>query len=315
MKCLVTGCAGFIGSHLTDRLLLDGHEVIGIDCFTDYYSRVQKEHHVQSARKSPSFKLIEKQISECDLASLLDGVAIIFHQAAQAGVRASWGRSFEIYSRLNIEATQLLLEAAKNHKSIRFVYASSSSVYGDAEKLPTRESDLPQPYSPYGVSKLAGEHLCQLYYRNYGLQAVSLRYFTVYGPRQRPDMAFHKFLLSFMNDTELPLFGDGEQTRDFTFIDDAIDANIAAGFSDKAAGGVFNIGGGSRVSVNQVLEIMEQITGKKKKIRYEGRQHGDVRHTGADISKAAMIFGYAPKIRLDMGLSDQYKWIRSYYGG
>ena len=214
MKALVTGCAGFIGSNLTDRLLDLGCEVIGIDCFTDYYSRTIKEANLSNALKDSNFKLREDDILHTYKFPEVD---YVFHLAAQAGVRASWGKSFEIYTKNNIEATQKLLEYYKDINIKKFVYSSSSSVYGDA-KLPMKEDSLLKPISPYGASKLAAEHLCYLYWKNYNVPTVSLRYFTVYGPRQRPYMAIHKFINSILNDEQIAIFGNGEQTRDFTFV-------------------------------------------------------------------------------------------------
>ena len=222
MKALVTGCVGFIGSHLVDKLLEHGYEVIGIDCFTDYYAREIKEANVSNALKNKNSKFIEEDILNMDKFPEVD---YVFHLAAQAGVRASWGKSFEIYTRNNIEATQKLLEFYKDREIKKFVYASSSSVYGDAE-LPMREDSLLKPVSPYGVTKLAGENLCYLYWKNYNVPTVSVRYFTVYGPRQRPDMAMHKFVKAFLNNEEITVFGDGPQTRDFTFVEDAIETNM-----------------------------------------------------------------------------------------
>jgi UDP-glucose 4-epimerase len=244
MKALVTGCAGFIGSHLTDRLLSEGYDVIGIDCFTDYYSRSIKEANIQDALRNPRFIFIEQDIIEMDA---FPEAEYVFHQAAQAGVRASWGSNFSIYTRNNIEATQKLLEWYKDKPLTKFVYASSSSVYGDAP-LPMREDMRPEPVSPYGVTKLAAEHLCYLYWKNYGVPTVSLRYFSVYGPRQRPDMGINKFVSAILENLTITVFGDGNQTRDFTYISDIVEANVlAAKFSEN--GIVFNIGGGSRISV------------------------------------------------------------------
>ena len=228
MRCLVTGAAGFIGSSLCDRLLADGHEVRGVDCFLDYYPRAMKEKNLVSARADPRFDFCEASLVDADLRSLCDGVAWIFHQAAQAGVRSSWGRDFQVYSENNIYATQRLLEVARDTGVARFVYASSSAVYGDTPVRPMREDARPEPVSPYGVTKLAAEHLCWLYWKNYGLETVALRYFTVYGPRQRPDMAFHRFLKAARRGEDVVLYGDGEQSRDFTFVSDAVEANVAA---------------------------------------------------------------------------------------
>lgn len=239
MKCLVTGCAGFIGSHLTDSLLAKGFEVIGIDCFTDYYARSIKERNIQNALENRNFSFIEKDILEIDA---IPDVDYVFHQAAQAGVRASWGREFEIYCRLNIESTQYLLESCKRKKIKKFVYASSSSVYGDVA-LPMKENMMLRPMSPYGVTKLAAENLCYLYWKNYHVPIIALRYFTVYGPRQRPDMGIHKFVRAIMNGDPITIYGDGTQTRDFTYVADIVDANITAAIS-SIEGEAINIGGG-----------------------------------------------------------------------
>jgi len=261
----VTGAAGFIGSHLAERLLAAGWEVVGVDCFTDYYPRAAKEANLEGLRGQPGFRLVEMDLNSAALGALLQGIDTVFHQAGQPGVRASWGRSFEPYLRSNILATQALLEAALHLKRPlrRFVFASSSSVYGDAPQLPVREDTLPQPISPYGVTKLAAEHLCSLYTR-LGVPAVSLRYFTVYGPRQRPDMAFHRFIRAVLEGREIEIHGDGEQTRDFTYVMDIVDANLsaAAAPAERVVGRVYNLGGGSRVTVNEVIAIVEGAAGR-----------------------------------------------------
>lgn len=309
MKCLVTGAAGFIGSHLSKRLISEGHEVIGIDCFVDYYPRALKERNIKELKKREEFKFIEANLISIDLRGLISDVNYIFHQAAQAGVRASWGENFSIYSDNNILATQRLLEASINSRIKRFLFASSSSVYGDTEDLPMRETSILRPVSPYGVSKLAAEHLCYLYYKNYKVPTLSLRYFTVYGPAQRPDMAFNRFITSMLKGKEIAVYGNGEQTRDFTYIDDIIEANISAMKADPI-GGVFNIGGGSRVTINSVLKILTEILSVKAKIKYKNTQKGDVGHTCADISKAENAFGYRPRITLYEGLKREYEWLR-----
>jgi UDP-glucose 4-epimerase len=298
---MVTGCAGFIGSHLTERLLQVGHEVVGVDCFTDYYSRKIKEGNLSKALKNKRFTLIEKNLLEMDPSELSEGVDYVFHQAAQAGVRASWGENFKIYTDNNILATQSLLEACKESGIKKLVYGSSSSVYGDVRTFPMKETLTPMPISPYGVSKLAGEHLCYLYWKNYGVPTVSLRYFTVYGPRQRPDMAFQKFVRAIHEGKEITIYGDGNQTRDFTFISDIVLANILAS-NVGASGEVFNIGGGSRISVNKVIEILEDLTGKKAKVIYQQKQKGDVGDTYADITKAKNVLGYKPEVKIEEGL-------------
>ena len=308
MKCLVSGVAGFIGSHLGERLLREGCKVIGLDNFTDYYPRSIKEANIVGLKKERNFEFIEGSLLDARLSKLLDGVDVVFHQSAQAGVRASWGQNFKIYTDNNILATQMLLEACRESSVKKFVYASSSSVYGDTKDLPMRESSLPCPVSPYGVSKLAAEHLCHLYYKNFGIPAVSLRYFTVYGPRQRPDMAFHRFFRWTIEDKPLQLYGDGEQSRDFTHVDDIVEANWLC-FEKAAPGEVFNIGGGSRITLNKVIEIMKEITGREIKIEYQDVQKGDVRHTSADITKAQEELGYGPKVSIQDGLRTEYEWI------
>ena len=309
MKALVTGAAGFIGSTLTDRLLRDGAEVIGIDSFTDYYPRAVKERNLASAMAQPRFRFIDARIQDVDLRALLADRTHVFHLAAQAGVRKSWGRDFEIYTSNNIEATQVLLEAANGAPALeRLVYSSSSSVYGDLAAMPMREDAVPQPVSPYGVSKLAAEQLCYLYFANFGVPTVSLRYFTVYGPRQRPDMGFHKFLRATLRNEPITVYGDGEQTRDFTFVADAVEANVAAA-RRGVAGHVYNIGGGSRVSVNHVLEVIGRVTARTPRVVREPDQKGDMRHTYADTQRARAELGFAPAVGLEEGLTAEYQWL------
>jgi nucleoside-diphosphate-sugar epimerase len=306
MRCLVTGAAGFVGSHLSERLLALGHEVIGVDRFSDYYPRHYKEDNVLRLQENSRFRLEEHDLASYDIATLLNGVEVVFHQAAQAGVRASWGKTFESYVQDNVLTTQRLLEAAREHRTVRkIVYASSSSVYGDTNDLPMRETSATHPHSPYGVTKLAAEHLCELYRRNFGLSTASLRYFTVYGPRQRPDMAFHKFIEATLDGRSIPVFGDGEQTRDFTFIADIVEANVRAGLGD--AEGVFNVGGGSRVTLNEVLGVMGELAGTVR-IDRRPNEAGDVTHTWADTSAAQKAFEYAPQVSLREGLAQQVAW-------
>ncbi len=308
MKALVTGAAGFIGSTLTDRLLADGADVVGIDCFTDYYARSIKERNLGQATRHPTFRFVEARLQDVDLTELLRDRTHVFHLAAQAGVRKSWGRDFQIYTVNNIEATQRLLEACIGSGLEKFVYSSSSSVYGDLVALPMREDALPQPVSPYGVSKLAAEQLCYLYFANFGVPTVSLRYFTVYGPRQRPDMGFHKFLRATIRGEPITVYGDGEQTRDFTFVSDAVEANLAAA-ARGVPGRVYNIGGGSRVSVNQVLDAIGRVSARKPVLVFEPEQKGDMRHTYADTSLARADLGFVPAVGLDDGLAAEYRWI------
>ncbi|MBD2611631.1 MAG: NAD-dependent epimerase/dehydratase family protein [Nostoc sp. ZfuVER08] len=313
-KIIVTGVAGFIGSHLTETLLQQGEEVIGIDEFNDYYDPILKYKNIAHLNGVPGFRLIEADIQFLDWHKLLEDVDVVYHQAAQAGVRASWGKGFASYTQRNINATQILLEAAKDAKNLkRLVFASSSSVYGDAETLPTHEGICPQPVSPYGITKLAGEFLCTLYYKNFGVPSVSLRYFTVYGPRQRPDMAFHKFFKSILQDEGIPIYGDGQQTREFTYVSDIIAANLAAAIAPQAVGEIFNIGGGSRVVLAEVLDTIEQIVGKPIKRNHIEKAMGDARHTAADISKAQKLLGYQPQVSLTEGLTQEWQWIKSLY--
>lgn len=311
---IVTGTAGFVGSHLVEALLSQGQQVIGVDHFNDYYNPGLKRKNISSFENHPNFNLIEADIQSVDWAALLADAEVVYHQAAQAGVRASWGDGFRAYTERNINATQVLLEAAKEAKHLkRFVFASSSSVYGNAETLPTSESVCPQPVSPYGMTKLASEHLCGLYHKNFGVPVASLRYFTVYGPRQRPDMAFHKFFRTILLDEPIPIYGDGQQTRDYTFISDVVAANLAAATAPAAVGEVFNIGGGSRVVLTEVLDTMEKIVGRPIRRNHVEAAKGDARHTGADVSKAQKLLGYQPKVSLPEGLRKEWEWIKALY--
>jgi nucleoside-diphosphate-sugar epimerase len=309
MKALVTGAAGFIGSTLAGRLLADGADVIGIDCFTDYYPRPIKERNLSSLAGHARFRFVESRIQDADLAALLKDRTHVFHLAAQAGVRKSWGRDFAVYTVNNIEATQVLLEAASAAPALeRVVYASSSSVYGDHVPMPMREDALPQPVSPYGVSKLAAEQLCYLYFVNHGVPTVALRYFTVYGPRQRPDMGFHRFLRATILGEPITVYGDGEQTRDFTFVADAVSATVAAA-TRGVPGRVYNIGGGSRVSINDVLEIIGRVAGRRPLVTGDQAQKGDMRHTYADTSLARADLGFSPTVGLEDGLTAEHQWL------
>jgi UDP-glucose 4-epimerase len=308
MKALVTGAAGFIGSTLSAALLRRGTDVIGLDCFTDYYSREVKTANLVPLMAEPRFRFVEAALQATPLDPLLDGVTHVFHLAGQAGVRGSWGAEFSGYITNNIDATQRLLEAAKDRPLTRLVYASSSSVYGDAVPVPMREDARLQPLSPYGVTKLAAEHLCHLYHANHGVPAVSLRYFTVYGPRQRPDMSFHRFIRAALLEEPITLYGDGEQTREFTFVDDVVAATMAAGDRGRP-GGVYNIGGGSRVTVNHVLDLIAQRTGRSLDVRRQPAQKGDMRDTSADTALARADLGFEPTHTLEAGLSAECEWL------
>ena len=308
MKALVTGAAGFIGSHLAAALLDRGAAVCGLDCMTDYYPRAIKEANVDVNRGRAGFRFVEDAIGSVNLDRLLEGVTHVFHLAAQAGVRKSWGRDFRVYTGNNVDATQQLLEACVGRPLHRLVYASSSSLYGDNASIPMREDALPQPVSPYGVTKLAAEQLCYLYFVNHRVPATSVRYFTVYGPRQRPDMAFHRFCRAAIEGTPIVIYGDGEQTRDFTYVADAVAATIAAG-ERGVPGRAYNIGGGSRVTVNHVLQIVERLAGRPLTVTRESPQKGDMRDTYADTALARADLGFAPAVTLEQGLESEYRWL------
>lgn len=308
MRCLVTGAAGFVGSSIVDRLLGMGCNVVGVDCFVDYYPKEIKLRNIESALKNPKYKFIEADLNNLDMESLVSEKDWIFHQAAQAGVRASWGSYFSEYCSHNILATQKLLEAAKNTKVKKIVFASSSSVYGDAESYPTNEDMRPKPVSPYGMTKLASEHLMVLYASQFGVPTVSLRYFTVFGPRQRPDMAFNRFISAALQGKELTLYGDGEQSRDFSYISDIVDANIQSAEMGNP-GDVFNIGGGTQATVNEVLSHIEKRLGALK-IKREEKQKGDARHTRADTTRAQQVIKYNPKVSLYDGLDLEIEWLQ-----
>lgn len=311
---IVTGVAGFIGSNLAGTILQQGDRVIGVDQVNDYYNPELKRANIKYLQQYEGFKFIESDIQKLDWLELLQGVGVVYHQAAQAGVRASWGDGFRQYTERNINATQIILEAAKEVDSLqRIVYASTSSVYGNAETMPTPETICPQPVSPYGITKLAAERMCWLYQQNFNVPVTALRYFTVYGPRQRPDMAFHKFFKAAIKDEAISIYGDGQQTRDFTFVSDAVAANLAAGSVPDAIGEVFNIGGGSRAVLMDVLATMEQVIGQPIKKEFVGKARGDARHTSADISKAKRILGYNPKVSLAEGLAKEWEWVRPLY--
>ena len=308
MNALVTGAAGFVGSHVVEALLDRGATVVGLDCFTSYYARAAKESNLAGVSGRPGFTFLDVPVQRADLDSLLRNATHVFHLAAQAGVRKSWGREFDEYLTQNVEATQVLLEACVGRPLTRMVYASSSSVYGDAVSIPMREDGLPQPLSPYGVTKLAAEQLCHLYFANHGVPTVSLRFFTVYGPRQRPDMAFYRFLNAGMAGRPVVVYGDGEQTRDFTYVSDIVAATLAAA-DQGAPGGVYNVGGGSRVSVNHVLDLVAQVVGRRLDVRREASQKGDMRNTYADTTRARRELGFAPQVSLPEGLEAEHRWL------
>jgi len=310
MKALVTGGAGFIGSTLSERLLEQGASVRAIDAFTDFYPRPLKERNLENLRGKAGYQFVEGDLREVDLNAVLDGVTHVFHLAAQAGVRRSWGKEFEVYTGLNVDSTQVLLEACVGKPIERLVYASSSSVYGDEVAIPMSETALPQPVSPYGVTKLAAEQLCHLYHVNFGVPAVSLRYFTVYGPRQRPDMGFNRFFSAILDGKPLIQFGDGLQTRDFTFVADAVTATAAAAVRG-VPGRVYNIGGGSRVSLREVFDLLARVSGRKVTIDQQGPQKGDMRDTYADTTRARQDLAFAPSVTLEEGLRAMWRWMEA----
>jgi UDP-glucuronate 4-epimerase len=300
---VVTGCAGFIGSHLTDALLQLGHEVIGLDAYTDYYPRPQKESNLEEARRAAGLSLVEVDLSEEALEPLLENVDGIFHLAAQPGVRGSWGATFAHYVRDNILATQRLFEAAAP-RGVRIVMSSTSSVYGNAETYPTREDAIPRPVSPYGVTKLACESLARTYTECFGLEVILLRYFTVYGPRQRPDMAFARIISALLDGLQFSVYGTGEQSRDFTFVDDAVAATIAAMEAGERAI-VYNVGGGSETTLNGAIALCETLAGTSLDVVNEPVARGDVRRTGADTTLIRSELGWRPQTSLAEGLAAQ----------
>ncbi len=299
MKAVVTGAAGFIGSHLCAHLLDRDDEVLGIDCLTDYYDPARKETNLKTLRGRPGFTECRMDLTNAPLGSMFRDVDVVYHLAGQPGVRGSWGEDFLPYLQRNVQATQLVLEAAREAELWKVVYASSSSVYGDAETLPTTEDLTPRPVSPYGVTKLAAEHLCELYRTTSGVPTASLRFFTVYGPRQRPDMAFSRLVRAGLSGDPFLLYGDGQQSRDFTYVGDVVTALRQAALSPWV--GVANLGGGSRITMNQVVEKLEAMIGPMQVVRLP-TQKGDVRHTSADTGRARLGFGYEPRTSLDQGL-------------
>jgi UDP-glucuronate 4-epimerase len=309
VRALVTGCAGFIGSQLVESLLEDGHDVVGVDALIVTYDAEIKLGNLERSRQYDAFRFHGLDLTEAPLEPLVEGCDTIFHLAAEPGVRTSWGERFETYTRNNVLATQRLLEVAKRWPDKRVVFASSSSIYGDAEQLPTPEDVHPRPFSPYGVTKLAAEHLCKLYGGNYGVPTVALRYFSTYGPRQRPDMAFHRFCRAALLGEPLTVFGSGEQTRDFTFVADVVAATRAAAIAPAAAGQAYNVGGGSRVSVNEALELIVSFAGRPVEIVRLDAEKGDVRDTGADTSRARRDLGFEPTTTVAEGLQAEFEWM------
>lgn len=313
MHAVITGAAGFIGSHLAEACLARGWTVTAVDCFTDYYPRALKLRNISEAADNDRYHLVEADLAVDPIEPLVEGAEVIFHLAAQPGVRASWGSSFDVYTQANVVALQRVLEAVKERPLRKFMFASSSSIYGDAERLPTGEDTAPAPVSPYGATKVLGEHLCRIYRRSYDVPVVVLRYFTVYGPRQRPDMAFWRLIDSALNGTPMMLYGDGSQTRDFTFVADTVDATIEAA-QRASAGATYNVGGGSAVSLAAAIEAITREVGSAPTLRREPNQRGDARDTAADTARIARELQYVPQFGLEDGLARQIAWQRSLPG-
>jgi nucleoside-diphosphate-sugar epimerase len=307
-KVFVTGACGFIGTNLCYSLLKDGYFVIGVDAFTENYPKSLKQMNYNKLKKFKTFEFIECDLLKVDLAPILDGVDIVFHLAGQPSVHNSWGEDFQVYSDRNIVLTQRLLRAVNLAKVARFVNSSSSSIYGRTSSHPTKESDDKRPISPYGVSKFAAENLVTLFASEYGMSTVSLRYFTVFGPRQRPDMAFNKLIQAGHKGEIFQMHGDGVQTRDFTFVEDVVEANKLAALVDINPGSIFNIGGGSPISMNKAIEILEEIMGKRIQLEFIPLGPGNPMVTAADCTQAAAILGWKPKKDIYSGLKAQVEW-------
>jgi len=310
MHVLVTGCAGFIGSHTTDRLLSEGHDVRGVDCFTEYYDPELKRSNLTAALTSTSFEFIDADLVTADPRALLEGVDSVMHLAGQPGVRDSWSDGFEAYVQRNIIATQRLLEAARTADISRFVAASCSSIYGDAETYPTTESAIPLPVSPYGVTKLAAENLCTLYATNFDVPTISLRYFTVYGPRQRPDMAMRRMIDLALAGEAFPLYGDGSVSRSFTYVDDVVDANLAALVEPVRAGTVCNIADQTTWSMTEVIDLVGEALGHPVELDRQPAADGDARRTGGSSRLALETIRWSPSTTLPVGISTTVDWCR-----
>jgi UDP-glucuronate 4-epimerase len=313
VRALVTGAAGFVGSHVAEALLARGDDVVGVDCFTPYYDRTAKEHNLAAARENSHFEFVEADLRSSDIGALVSGVDAVFHQAAQAGVRLSWSDGFGDYVGHNVLATQRLLEAVQRAApSTRVVYASSSSVYGNQPRYPTVETDLPRPFSPYGVTKLAAEHLCGLYAENWGVHTVSLRYFTVFGPRQRPDMSIHRLCQAAVDGSTFPRYGDGTQIREFTYVSDIVAGNLAAADADVAPGTYVNLAGGAEITLNELIALVGDVAGTSVVVEPGPKMAGDAFRNGGAIDRARDLLGWSPQVSLRDGLAAQIAWHREH---
>lgn len=314
MIALVTGVAGFIGSNLAGRLVADGWTVRGVDRFTAYYGERAKRDNLASLVDRDAFELIEADLLTAEMDPLFADVDVVFHQAGQPGVRMSWADGFQLYNEINVNVTQRLLEATRRHGVERFVYASSSSVYGNATSYPTRETDSTAPFSPYGVTKLAGELLCNAYANNFGIPVTSLRYFTVYGPSQRPDMAIHRMIEAALHEGTFPVFGNGSQVRDFTFVGDVVDANVRAASAQLVPGTVINIAGGGSISLSDLIDTVGDSVGTPVPVERQPAQPGDVARTGGSIERARELLGWSPVTDISAGVAAQVAWHRARLG-
>ncbi|RKL69361.1 UDP-glucose 4-epimerase [Salipaludibacillus neizhouensis] len=311
MRIIVTGAAGFIGSHLCEQLLQDEmNEVIGIDGFIDPSLITFKQKNIEKLLRHPRFQFLNENLLEIDWSTALSNVDAIYHLAALPGVRTSWGSDFELYTINNINVTQRLLEACKSISLKNFIYVSTSSVYGESVGK-VLETSTPSPLSPYGITKLTGEYLCKVYAENDGIPLTILRYFTVYGPRQRSDMAFHIFIDCMLNNKPIPIYGDGTQTRDFTFVSDCVEGTAAVLYAENVIGKTINIGGKERMSILEVIEILEEILGEKATLNFLGNPRGEPRHTWADITKAEQLLYYQPKISIKEGIRYELNDLRN----